>query len=211
MSQFFLAFDTETGGFEPEDADLLTAYFCITDENFKILEELDLKLKPDGDRLPIADAGALKVNGINIKDHLANPETISYSEAKPKITTLIKKFLKKNGRFSNIIPLGFNISFDIKWVKGHLIPKKEWESMVHYKEVDVMKDVDFLKRVGWFPKEIGNLSSVVKYLQIPERNAHTAKDDTLMTLDANKKILEIMKSKKDGGQVVDLIGLLEAE
>lgn len=211
MSIYF-AFDTETGGLNPKTADLLTFYGAILDENFKILEELDLKLKPNDGRLPIAEAGALKVNGINIKEHLENPETIEYREAAKKILAMLRRHLQKRGRYSNIRPLGQNVQFDIDWTQEHLIPKDEWDSIVHYGKVDTKICVDFLKDCGWFPSDIGNLSSIVEYLQIPKRSAHTAKDDTLMTVDVYKKLLEIMKSKKDGGgQTQDLISLLEAE
>ena len=83
--------------------------------------------------------------------------------------------------------------------------------MIHYGKIDTKTIVDFLKDCGWFPKDIGNLGSVVDFLQIPKRAAHNAKMDTLMTIDAYVKILEIMKSKKDGGQAQDIIALLEAE
>jgi SAM-dependent methyltransferase len=209
--QLYLAFDTETGGFIPKSADLLTAYFCIMTEDHQILEELDLKLKPDG-RLPIAEAGALKVNGINLAQHLADPETVTYSQGKEKLIAMIKRHLKKKGRFSNIVPFGYNIlGFDIGWVQEYLLPEDEWRSLIHYKSADVMQNVDFLKRIAWFPKELGSLGTVVEYLGIPSRNAHTAKDDTLMTIDVDKKIMEIMKAKKDGGTQQDLISLLEAE
>lgn len=211
MSQFYMPFDSETGGFNPSTADLLTVYVSVMDEEFKICDELYLKLKPDGGRLPIAEAGALKVNGIDIQAHLADPETITYSEAKIKMVTLLKKYLKKTGRFSNIRPLGYNVPFDIKWLQAHLLPLEEWESILHYKHVDVMQNVDFLKECLWFPKDLGSLGSVVEYLQLPKRGAHNAKEDTLMTIDVHKKLLEIMESKRDGGSAQDLISLLEAE
>ena len=210
MSQIYAAFDTETGGFDPTKADLLTFYMGFFDEEFRLLDEIDLKLKPDG-RLPIAEAGALAVNKIDIQAHLANPETITYSEAKIKIVALIKKHLKKKGRFSNIRPLGYNVPFDLRWSQHHLISQSEWESLFHYKHVDVMQNVDFLKEADWFPSDLGSLGTVVDYLQIPKRNAHSAKDDTLMTIDVYKKILDIMKSKKEGGAAQDLISLLESE
>ena len=208
-----MPFDSETGGLDENSADLLTAYFAIMDEDYKILDELDLKLKPD-DRLPIAEAGALKVNGIDIQKHIADPATVTYSEGKKLLTAMIKKYLKKRGRFSNIMPFGYNVPFDERWCKKHLLPPSEWESMIHYKSVDVMKTVDDLKRFGWFPKELGSLGTVVDYLGIPKRAAHNAKEDTLMTIDVDKKIVEIMKAKKNGGGVTeqqDLIALLESE
>lgn len=211
MSQFYFAFDTETGGLNPATADLLTFFVGILDEELKLVDELYLKLKPDNGRFPIAEAGALRVNGIDIQKHLADPETIAYSEAKTKIIALIKKYLKKNGRYSNIRPLGQNVPFDIGWTQTHLIPKDEWDSMIHYGIIDTKTICDFLKDAGWFPKELGSLGSIVEYLQLPKRAAHNAREDTLMTVDVYKKYLEIMKSKKDGGQSQDLISLLEAE
>lgn len=211
MSQYYMPFDSETGGFNPKTADLLTVYFAIMDEEFKMCDELYLRLKPDGGRLPIAEAQALRVNGIDIQKHLANPETITYSEGKTKVTAMLKKYLKKNGRYSNIRPLGYNVPFDVKWVQEHLMPTDDWDSILHYKHIDVMQAVDFLKDCGWFPQDLGSLGSVVEYLQLPKRAAHDAREDTLMTVDVHKKIKEIMKSKKDGGQAQDLISLLEAE
>jgi len=208
---YLMCFDTETGGFDPRKADLLTAYFCILDEEFKMQDELYLKLKPNGERLPIAEAQALRVNGINMQEHLADSETVSYSEGKEKLVAMLKKYLKKNGRYSNIRPLGYNVPFDVKWVQEHLLPQEEWESILHYKHVDVMQNADFLKECGWFPKDLGSLGTVVDYLQLPKRAAHNAREDTLMTVDVHRKLLEIMKAKKDGGQVQDLISLLESE
>ena len=209
--KFFMAFDTETGSRDPKEADLLTFYAAIIDEDFKLVEELYLKLKPDDGKCPIAHAEALKVNKIDITSHLKDPETITYSEGKKRLYLMLKKYAKKVGKTNNIRPMGYNVPFDIKWTQHYLISEKEWETLFHYKYVDVMQSVDFLRDSGWFPKDIGSLTSVVDYLQIPHRSAHNSREDTLMTVDVYKKILEIMSSKKDGGQAQDLISLLEAE
>jgi DNA polymerase III epsilon subunit-like protein len=214
MSVLHVAFDTETGGLNENKADLLTAYFAIMTEDYQIIDELDLKLKPN-DRLPIAEAGALAANKIDLRAHMADPETITYAEGQKKLETLLKKHLKRNGRYSNLVPMGYNIlGFDIRWLQKHLLPQDVWISLMHYKNWDVMQDVDALKRWTWFPANLGSLVSVVEYLNVPTRNAHNAKEDTLMTIDVAKKIAEIMKSKKDGGgnaAGTDLIALLEAE
>ena len=212
MDQYFLCFDTETGGLSPESADLLTAYFAIADEEYKILDEIYLKLKPNSERLPIVESQALKINGIDIKAHLADPETISYDEGKEKLLAMIKKYLKKSGKYSNIRPFGYNIlGFDIKWLQKYLLPENEWVKVLHYKTADVMQAVDFLKRVGWFPPELGSLNTVVEFLGLPKLDAHDAKNDVQMTISVDKKLKEIMAAKKDGGQSADLISLLEAE
>lgn len=210
MSNLFLPLDSETGGLDPLKTDVLTLYIGVADESFKIIDELDLKLKPDG-RLPICEASALKVNGINVQEHLANPETITYSEAKVKIETMLRKYLKKNGRYSNLYPLGHNLSFDLGYIYQYLFPKDDWNAIVHYRNVDTSPIIGFLKDCGWFPKELGTLGSVVDYLKITKRELHSAKDDSLMCMDVYKAILEMMKSKKDGGGATqDLISLLES-
>jgi DNA polymerase III epsilon subunit-like protein len=208
----YLAFDTETGALSPKLGDLLTAYFAILDENLNILEELDLKLKPDNGRLPIVSSEALKINGINIQEHLANVTTITYSEAKINLINLLKKYHKKTGRHHNIRAYGYNIlGFDIGWLQEYLLPENEWRNFFHYKSVDVMQEVDFLKRVGWFPQDLGTLSTVSDFLGLPKRNMHEARNDVLTTIEVDKKILELMKNHKEGGQAQDLIGLLEQE
>ncbi len=209
---FYLAFDCETGGLNPATADLLTIYMAIVDEDFKIKEELDLKLKPDQGRLPIAEAGALKVNGIDLHKHLADPETICYSEAKDKIVGMIKKYLKKTGRYSNIKPLGQNIDFDIGWLQHHILPKDEYDKLIHYGKMDTKMITDFMKAASWLPPDLGNLGSLAKHFDVALPNAHNAKSDTLATVEIYKKLLGLMASKKDGGgQSVDLISLLEAD
>ena len=207
----FMAFDLETGGLDPGKADILTGWFGFYNKDLKLLDEVNLKLKPD-DRLPMADAGALKVNGINLQEHLLSQETVTYSKGKELLVNMIKKYLQKNGRYSNIIPTGFNIvGFDIKFINHHLIDVDTWQSLVHYKCRDVMADTECLRYYGWIPPEVSKLTQCAEYFGVAQGTAHTAKDDTLMTLEVMKKIKELMDSKKNGGQTVDLISLLEAE
>lgn len=207
---YFVCMDSETGGLRTT-ASILTLFMAITDEDFKILDELNLKLKPDNGELPIAEEGALKVNGIDLRKHLEDPETISYSEAKAKIIAFAKKYLKKRGRHSNLIPLGQNLLFDLKFIWKHIIPEEEWETIFNYNVEDTKTASLFLKRCGWLPSEIGTLKSLVEYFNIPKREAHEARGDVLMTIDVYKAMVALMESKKSGGSSLDLISLLEAE
>lgn len=209
--KIYFAFDTETGGLDENKADVLTFYGACFDEYWKFLGEIDMKLKPDGGRLPLADAGALAVNGIDLHAHLADPTTITYSEAKKKLISFLKPFHKKTGRYNNILPFGQNVPFDIRFTQQYILSKTEWDGLFHYKTRDLGVAIDFLKDAGWVPEDIGNLGSIVEFLQVSKRSAHTAKDDTLMTVDCYKKLLEVMASKKEGGSSQDLISLLEAE
>jgi oligoribonuclease (3'-5' exoribonuclease) len=213
MSMLLLPFDTETGGLDCRTTDVLTFYMAVMDENFQILDELDMKLKPDEGRIPQCEAGALKVNGINVANHLADPATITYSEAKMKLLTMLKKHVKKTGRYSNLIPMGHNVPFDIGYTQQYILPKEEWEKILHYRTIDTNPIVGFFKDCGWFPRELGNLGSIVDYLGVPRRSAHNAKEDTLMMVDCYKAMVALMNSKKEnqGSAQQDLIALLEAE
>ena len=210
MSRFTLAIDTETGGLNPDQADVITLYMAMLDEDLKLVDELDLLLKPE-DRLPNAEAGALKVNKINLQEHLENPQTVTYSEANKKIVAFIKKYLKKNGRYSNITPLGQNVSFDLSFINKYLVDKNEWNSLIHYGVKDTKTYIDLFKDAGLVPPTLGRLGDIAEYFKIPFANAHTAKADTLVCIEVYKKILEMLKSKKEGSAQVDLISLLESE
>ena len=211
MGKFYIAYDIESGDLEPEQGDMLTAYFAVLDEDFKILDELDLKLKPEG-RLPIANPKALATNGIDIHEHMADPNTITYAQGKIKLVTMLKKYLKKNGKYSNLIGMGYNIrGFDNRWIQYHLLDKETFNSLIHYKYLDVADEIDVLKRHGWLPPTLGTLGSAVEFFGVPKGIAHEAKSDILMTVGVYQKLRELMESKKNGGASADLISLLEAE
>lgn len=203
-------FDLETGDLHVKGGDILTGYFGMFDKDLKLIDELSLKLKPDNG-LPKTQPGAMKVNKIDLKEHMADPETVTYSEGTKRLLDMIHKHLKKNGRYSNIIPAGFNINFDIKFIHHYLIPEEEWESLIHYKPRDVMNDIECLKFHGWVPSEIGKLEKCAEYFGVAKGTAHTARDDIFMTIAVQKKVMELMDSKKNGGAATDLISLLEAE
>jgi oligoribonuclease (3'-5' exoribonuclease) len=207
--KYLIGIDCETGGLETE-SDLLTIYLSVIDENYNIVDELDMLLKPDNGRLPIAHADALHITGINLQEHLENHNTIEYSVASKKIIDMLKKYREK-GKYSNLQVFGFNVRFDLEFIYKYLLKKADFEKLVHYKVTDVMNDIDFLKRHGWLPPTIGKLESCIDHFGLQKGKAHTAKDDVLMTIEVDKKIQEIMAAKKEGGQTMDLISLLEAE
>lgn len=207
---YFVAMDSETGGLSAKQADVLSLYMAVVDEDFKVLEELDLKLKPT-DRLPVCDAQALAVNKIDLQKHLADPLTTTYTEARLKIIAFTKKYLKKKGRYSNLVPLGQNVMFDLKFIWEYIIPETEWDTIFSYNVEDTKTAGLFLKRCGWLPKEIGTLKSMVEFFNIPRREAHEAKGDVAMTIDVYKAMVNLMKSKKEGGSSQDIISLLESE
>lgn len=210
LTDFYLAMDSETGGLEPTVEDMLTFYCAIVTYDWKVVAELDLKLKPNDGRFPVAHAKALAVNKIDLRAHMEDPATITYAEAGKKILEFTSQY-RKPGRYSNITPLGHNVHFDLQFTWQHLIKKYEWEKIMHYGIADTKGDCDALKRWSFLPGSCGTLGSLVEYFNIPKRSAHNAKEDTLMTIDVARAMEVFMKSKKEGGTTQDLIALLEAE
>lgn len=206
----YVFFDGETGSLSPSKGDLLTIYFGFFDKDFKLIDELSLKLKPDS-RLPVADATALKINKIDIRAHLEDAETVIYSKGRELLLEKVKKHYKKSGRKSCLVPAGYNVRFDIKFLNHYLLKEEEFEEYFDYKILDVMDEVDVLKRHGWLPSEIGKLEKTAEYFGVAIGTAHNAKDDIFMTVGLYLKIREMMESKKNGNQSVDLISLLESE
>jgi oligoribonuclease (3'-5' exoribonuclease) len=207
---YLVCMDSETGGLRAKQADILTLYMAVFDEDFKLLDELDLKLKPN-DRLPVVEAGAMEVNKIDLQKHLSDPNTVTYSQGKANIIEFAKKYLKKRGRYSNLIPLGQNVMFDLKFIWEYIVPEDEWDGLFSYNVEDTKSAGLFLKRCGWIPKECGTLKSFVEFFNIPKREAHEARADVHATVDVYRSMVSLMKSKKEGGTSQDIISLLEAE
>ena len=190
----YLFFDCETGGTNENIHSLLTVYFAIYDDNFNLLDELDLKLKPSSGEL-VTTPKALEITGIDIAEHLADPETITYEAGRQLLHAMLAKH-KIKGKRSHYRPSGQNVGFDIAFVKAQLVDLDDWEKLVHYRPVDTLSITTILQDVGILPKDLGPLASLVEYFKIPMGNAHNAKEDIRMTVDVYKAIIALLVSLK---------------
>jgi len=195
---YYLAFDTETAGLNPDVNPVLTFYMCIVDSQFNILDELDLKVKPDNinDSKWILDVKTIDIHGIKFEDHFNDPETITYTEAKKLILQKFQQY-KLDGRQKTFLPLGQNITFDLNMIHSQIISKEDWEKYCSYRVLDTSTINNFLKDCNIVPKDLGNLGSLVEYFGITKRNAHNAKDDVLMTVQVYQAMVSTFTSKKD--------------
>lgn len=207
----YIWFDTETGGLNPKIHSLLTAYFAIVDKELNLIAELSLQLKPsDLSKLNLTQ-GAMDVNKINIEEHLKDPKTVTYEEGRVQL----KQFLLKNkikGKRKSFMPAGHNIQFDKEMIWEQLMPQDEFEEEVHYRTIDTSNICNFLKDVGIFPDDVGNLESLVDLFKIPKRDMHTAKDDVLMNVEVYRGMKEMMKVRKKEmiGGTNSLLEIIEA-
>lgn len=180
-----LAFDTETGGLDPKEADLLTAYFEVIDQDYNTLDSLSLTVKPDGEALIKAHPKALEVNRIVISEHVQ--KAIPYSEARGKLL----RFLSKHSSLKNkLTPMAHNISFDLGFVNTYLLGKKEWDQYVSYHTLDTGTLATALKFWGAIPGDyklsLGSLAEFFK-VKLTSQAAHIAEGDV-------KAMIEIFKN-----------------
>lgn len=206
-----LWFDTETGGLNPRIHSLLTAYFAVCDENLKIIDELDLQLKPEDLSKLNVTKEAMDINKINLEEHLADPKTIPYTEGAKQLT----EFLTRNkikGKKKSFMPCGHNIQFDKEMVWEQMMSQEDWEKTVHYRTLDTSIVCAFLKDLGYFPADLGSLESIVEYLELPKGEVHNARGDVLMNIEVYRAILTLLKEKKTnmvGGSSNSLLQIIE--
>jgi DNA polymerase III alpha subunit (gram-positive type) len=187
MSATYIAVDTETGGIG-SDVSLLTAYIAILDKNMEIIEDLNLAIKPDNGIYNVT-AEALFINKINLIEHDKGAITSG------KAGELFRDFLIKhspNGAIK-LLPLGHNVAFDMDKLYQHVLNKKEAQKYISYRVLDTGSTGNFLKAAGYIPEAIsGGLGTYVEYFKVIKRDAHEAKNDTLMTIDVMKAMLKLI-------------------
>lgn len=178
----YLVTDLESGGPELKYS-LLSAYFVVLDEDLKtVYGELDLKIKPnDGNYFVRGEA--LEVNGIDLVQH--DKEAITEGKA----ATLLYEFLNEHAPdgSTKLTPVGHGIEHDIEFIKEHLT--KNFNKFVSYRYLDTGCIVQFFKLTGRVPRDLGgSLKELGEYFNIPINNLHTAKGDTLLTIEVLKKL-----------------------
>ena len=141
----YLWFDTETTGKHPKVNCPLTAYFAVADKDHQVTDELYLQMKPDDMTRLKVEQEAMDVNKINLQEHLADPSTITHSEAKVKIMEfLIKNKIK--GKKKHFMPAGHNVAFDKDMLWNWVLTQEEFEDEcgVHYRTLDTSMITNFL-------------------------------------------------------------------
>lgn len=190
MSRLYMPLDNETGGLH-EDVCLLSTYLEVVDEQFNVIDSLELYVKPNNGVYRV-EAQGLDINKINLIEH--DKVAITYSEAGQKLF----KFLQKNSQDGKIklIPLGKNVQFDVNGLQKHLLSKPNMEKFVSYRHIDITGLAMGLQIVGKIPEGMSlSLTSLANYFGVygeVSGNAHEAKYDTQVTVLMYKKLLEML-------------------
>lgn len=179
--RYFL-FDTETGGLDARSVTLFSYFGVILDENLKIIDDINLMIKPK-DGVYHVDIEALKVNKIDIikHDETAIPENLA--------SIKLREFLYKHSSFltsskTKLIPVGHNIGrLDIP-MGERLIGFGEWDRLFSRRTIDTGTIAQFLILNGTLPESNNcSLQQLCQHYGIDYAGAHTAKQDVFMTLE----------------------------
>lgn len=202
----YLATDTETAGLDETKNPILTAYFAVVGEDFGLIDELYLFIKPEAP-FDTIEAEAMAVNKIDLAKHVERADILTRAQATDKLKDFLKK-TKPSG--AKLKPLGHNLGFDKSMIQAQILSKADWNNLLHYSEMDTKMLGDALKKAKWLPPELGKLESYVKYFEIPQLGAHEARNDTLMMIEVYKRMTDMLAVRKDGGSSsLDVLSLLE--
>lgn len=183
--KYFL-FDTETGGVRKEMS-LLTLYGFILDENLKILDTIDLKIKPD-DGVYHVNAQGLEMNRINLTEHDKVAKPIS------EVKTKLKNYICGWSLHQKLTPIGHNVRFDVKFVKTHLL--EDWDRYFDRRHIDTASIGKFLALSGIVPKlksySLSEMASAMM-IEVDESRRHEASYDADLTLAVLKSMKVLVK------------------
>ncbi len=193
MKYIFL--DSETGGIGL-DKSLLTLSLVFTDENIKIINELNLNLIPDDLIYRVTPEG-MEVNKIDLC--ALNKVAVTYKKGGQMLYGFLQYCHSQGGGKEKIVPIGHGMSGDLDHIFDKLVSRNSWENFVSYRRLDTSVVAQYLKMIGYMPETVsGSLASLAEFFSIPvEQNAlHSARGDVGLIIEAVKKMknLKIIQS-----------------
>ena len=193
MSKKVLVFDTETGGLDSNEHDVLTLGFVAADiVSGKIHDKLYIEVSHDTYRVT---GKALQVNGIDLVKH--HKKALTEKDAVGQIVDFIKKNFKGN---IPVTPAGQNLPFDEGFVKK-LFEKAgaKYNDFIHYSYLDTMPVLRFLAKLGVIPDSACRLQGAKKHFDVKQKrgSSHNAIGDAEATVAIFAKLAELVNPSED--------------
>lgn len=191
----YIGFDLETGGFDKKRHTITEAYFAIWNDDWVLVDELHMYLKNDNGEV-IGEDEAFKVSGINRNELLANPDTLTYTQGRTKLISMLEKH-KTPGKRIHYKFLGQNITaFDIPFMEeqGLFTSQHIKKCGISHNPIDTTNIVTWLKDMNILPSTVGSLSTLVEYFGLPKAAAHRARNDVHMQKDVYVKLCDLFKN-----------------
>lgn len=215
MSYMYLGFDLETGGFDKDRHTITEAYFCIWDKNWNQIDELHLYMTNDLGEV-VGEEQAFQATGIDPEWLKNNPDTVTYTEGRKRLTEMLNahKIPKKRTHYRF---LGQNIVyFDIPFMErqGFFTEEQQKKCGINHNALDTTLMVTWLKDMEMLPSNVGSISSLIEYFELPKGTAHRAKDDVHMQKEIYIRLCNLMKNASRAnlltqGQDNDLLKIVE--
>ena len=182
----YIAFDCETTGLD-DKSNLLTVSFIILDNNLVKKDSLNISLKQNNGYY--VNPYALEINKIDIIKH--HNTSLDLIDARK----VLLSFLDKNYHSFNLIPIGHNIHFDIKFIKkSGLLTDTEWSKYISCNVLDTISVAQFLKLSGKLHERTSlSLINLCNSFNL-ERNEdleHSSEYDIEMTIKLLKHFLNL--------------------
>ncbi|HEY4715259.1 MAG TPA: 3'-5' exonuclease [Candidatus Paceibacterota bacterium] len=183
MKKHKLAFiDIETTGLDTEKHEIIQIGCVLVNQiwpkdgkpTFEILDELELKIKPE--RISLADKVALKINGYN---EAAWAEALNINDA-------MKIFSQKT---ADTIMVAHNVAFDFCFL-AKAFSVTGVENKMHYHKLDTIS-IAFAKLHLKEGVDRFSLQFLCDYFKIENKNAHTALSDCRATLELYQKLMSL--------------------
>ena len=190
MSKKIFYFDTETTGLDCRKNDIIQLAYII---------EIDGQIKEEGNfycqpfNYNTIDNKALEVSKLTV----AQIQTFSQpKEIYNKLHTILAKYVDKYDRNDKFSPAGYNINFDIGFLKNFFIKNddKYYGSFFDYHMLDVYSLAYILEYKGILKLDNYKLVTLAKYFNI-DFKAHNALEDIKTTREIFKKMLEYINKK----------------
>jgi len=181
----YIAFDCETSGVS-ETSNLLTISFVILDKDLIQKDILNVSLKQTSGYNIYPEA--LQINRIDIIKHHQSSSDLQTSRK------ILLDFLNKNKGSYNLIPIGHNIAFDIRFIKSSgLLTDREYSNFISCNPIDTLIVAQFLKTCGKLnQKQSLSLINLCNHFKLDscKNSEHTSEYDIKMTI----KLLHCFKS-----------------
>ena len=175
MRKHHLAFvDIETTGLNAQEHEILEIGCVLTDSELKILDEFEMKIKPE--HMERADPVALKVNRYQAKD---------WQEALP-LEEALKIFSKK---VEGCIMVGQNVAFYSGFLEANLARFGLLNTM-HYHKLDTIS-IAWAKLHQQPDIDHFSLREMCQYFGIENREPHQALSDARATFELYKKLMSL--------------------
>jgi DNA polymerase III alpha subunit (gram-positive type) len=192
----YLFLDTETGGLTPRYS-LLTLAAIVADKDFNPIrggtdkDTLYLEIRHP---TYIVSPEALTINKIDLTHHSARG--VKLEEAKQKFEDFLQTARVVAG--DKLIPIGHNLSFDLKFVWAQLMSEDVWRRYCQHQALDTMIAARFFKAAGVIDCNC-NLTALCELFHVDTADAHNALGDTRSTMAVARALMEIARNVTDRG------------